>query len=399
MRPLVLPRTEGARQWKELDGIRALALIIVSLYHLFVVTRPTWNPLKPSGGYLGVDIFFVLSGFLITSLLLGELNRNGRIDLKAFWSRRGLRILPALLVLLLGVGIALLVLHGEDWEHPTRLGFLWVLFYVGNWNSALYGGRAPLGALGHTWSLSVEEQFYLLWPIVFVLVTRRFHDRRKVAYGLAAATAAEWLYRFVAVKDHWALGRIYFSTDLHSDGLVLGCALAFWVASRHDRPLTHAQGRALDAATLASIVVMAAMIQREGLFVRASGAWAAIPLAGVCTAVVVADMVLHPQPAVSAFLRLRPLGWLGLRSYSMYLWVTAIEDMMHGMWVHQIGLYGYNALLIAMGLVAATISYRFVEMPFLRLKKRFNRAPITAATEDQAMASTGGHGPLVTEPG
>jgi peptidoglycan/LPS O-acetylase OafA/YrhL len=209
-----------------LDGLRAIAIIGVLLYHAGI----DWVP----GGFLGVDVFFVLSGFLITSLILEEYDRAGRIDFKRFYIRRARRLLPAVFVLLIAVGIAVLLLY-RDALSAFREDALATLLYLNNWWYIVVDqsyfesmGRPPL--LKHLWSLSVEEQFYLIWPAVALLLVRRGGRPlvRRVAIFLAVASTA-WM-AYLAIRGGYPVdadpSRAYFGTDSHMMGLLIGAALA-----------------------------------------------------------------------------------------------------------------------------------------------------------------------------
>src|SRR5215472_11851319 len=180
-------------RWPGLDGMRAVAVIIVALYHIGVLP----------GGYLGVDVFFVLSGFLITSLLIREWDKRGRISFRDFYARRALRLFPALSCLLVAAGVfaGVVYLAGGTGYLPyarATLGAIpWVLGFAGNWVRALdpSGPIGSLGALGHTWSLAVEEQFYLAWPALFGAVMRRRPSCSAMALALALLAVGDMVYR------------------------------------------------------------------------------------------------------------------------------------------------------------------------------------------------------------
>lgn len=359
--------------WPELDGVRALAVIAVSLFHDFYAVNPSWNPLRPSGGYLGVDVFFVLSGFLITTLLLAEKQNQGGISLTAFYKRRALRLFPALAVLLIVVGAGAAIWTGQVWSHPTLAAMPWVVLYVGNWNGAIYGGSLPIGALGHTWSLAVEEQFYLLWPLILILFVSRIRARRWVGLALFGLGVTEMIYRYLALKHFgWGTQRVYYGTDTSSDGLLFGCGLAFMFSARSWKAFSRRAASALDVATVMAILALGYLVMRESYF-NAHGLWFAIPGTVFCTTIVLANMVTRPLPVVGPFLRSRPLVWVGRRSYGIYLWVTAIF-LVSGLGTHGLGRYPYGAVVLIAAVVIAAASYRFVEQPFLRRKRRFQRA-------------------------
>src|SRR5690242_13711592 len=198
-----------------LDGLRGLAVTAVVLFHGGVAAL--------SGGFLGVDSFFVLSGFLITSLLLAEHDRDGRIRLVAFWGRRARRLLPALLLMIAAVTVAGRWLLDPDDQRLLRGDALAALGYVANWRMIYRGAdyftqTAAPSILQHTWSLGIEEQFYLVWPLLFVVVRRKMG--LLLAGVAASALAAALLYRPDDVN------RAYFGTDTRAQALLMGCALA-----------------------------------------------------------------------------------------------------------------------------------------------------------------------------
>ena len=312
-----------------LDGVRALAVVAVVLFHAGVPGLP--------GGFLGVDAFFVLSGFLITSLLLAEHNRRGRIGLIAFWGRRVRRLLPALLVMLIFVALAGRYLLPSVEVRLLRGDALAALFYVANWRMIYRGSdyftqtSAP-SALQHTWSLGIEEQFYLLWPLVVVgllaLLTVRYgqHASRRdhgrparlallavcLLGAAASALTAAVLYRPADVN------RAYFGTDSRAEALLIGCALAVLLEMRSAAPPAKRHLMLGALAVAGAFGVGWAWTHADGTseWLYRGG------LAGIALAVaaVLAHAVVSPASPTARLLALPPLVWLGRISYGVYLW-------------------------------------------------------------------------------
>ncbi len=376
--------SDKSTRWAELDGLRACAVAVVSLFHLFVVTVPSWNPLRPAGGFLGVDIFYVLSGFLISTILLAERDKTGRLSIAAFYSRRVLRLFPALAVMLVCVVVAAAIIPDQPWGQPTLLALPWVVLYVGNWNAAFFPQRMPLGALGHTWSLAVEEQFYLLWPVILGFVLRRFKNRSRVALVLLLVALVEMLYRYLALT-HFGFGflRVFYGTDTASDGLLLGCALAFYLDGRGWRPFTPKVRKALNLMTVAAAAGLTLMIMRLS-FLSERSISLGISGAVICTSIIVLNLVTKPLPPLRWILASRPFVWVGRRSYGIYLWVTPMIFLVQPLGTHDLGLYPYTGLVLLAAMVAAAVSYRIVELPFLRKKIRFERVRLVPQAASSA---------------
>jgi peptidoglycan/LPS O-acetylase OafA/YrhL len=359
--------------------MRALAVLAVVGIHVGVLP----------GGYLGVDVFFVLSGFLITSLLIREWdNRKGSISFRSFYARRILRLFPALgCVVLAAVVLALLLdVAGGAGDRPFALATFgavpWVGLFAGNFAFILHPGMGALtlGALGHTWSLAIEEQFYLLWPGLLVLALRRRIRRSSLALSLAALAAAEMIYRMAMAHAGYGYDRIYYGTDTHSDGLLIGCALAFWMASGKTFTPHKMESRLIKAASWFGAAVL--MI----LFVIGNQAAAPVDItaAVLASGVIVAGVALGGTPA--ALERLFCSRWavhIGRRSYGLYLWHWVFLAAAEALCARATGLYPaglgerrfiFAAALggaIAASLIVTGLSYRFVELPVLRLKRRF----------------------------
>ncbi len=348
-----------------LDGIRALAVLGVMLYHADL----PWMP----GGFLGVDVFFVLSGFLITSLILEEFDRRGKIDFKAFYIRRARRLLPALLLMLAVVGVAAAFFY-RDAAPAFRTDAIASLFYVNNWwyiaadqSYFEFIGRPPL--LKHLWSLSIEEQFYLIWPAI-TLIALKFGKRRAVLItALVGAIASTIWMAVLSVSNGFPEladpSRAYFGTDSHIMGLLIGAALAVvWRPGRLPTKLVPGAKILLTGIGVASLLAVIWVFWQVGEF---SGFLyrGGFLLFALLVAVLVA-MASHPGSPFGAMLGTQPWRYIGQRSYGLYLWHWPIfmvtrPDL-------DIGLDGLPLLILRFGLTfgVAELSYRYVEMPIRR---------------------------------
>jgi peptidoglycan/LPS O-acetylase OafA/YrhL len=337
-----------------LDGVRALAVAAVLLFHGGVAVLP--------GGFLGVDAFFVLSGFLITSLLLAEHEQTGRIRLAAFWGRRARRLLPALLVVLVVVAVVGRYLLPDVELGLLRGDALAALGYVANWRMIYRGSdyftqTAAPSPLQHTWSLGIEEQFYWLWPLIVVGLLalgvtrgRRVLGAVCVAGALGSALAAFALYRPDDVN------RAYFGTDTRAQALLIGCALA-------TVPLTRGR-RGYGALAVAGTAGTA------WLWTHADGtdAWlyrGGFTVTALAVAAVLAHAVASPRGPTAWVLALPPLVWLGRISYGLYLWHWPLFQFVTA---DRTGLRGVALLAVRCGLTVAvaTVSFYLIEQPIRR---------------------------------
>jgi peptidoglycan/LPS O-acetylase OafA/YrhL len=342
-----------------LDGLRAVAVLAVMLYH----AEMTWMP----GGYLGVEVFFVLSGFLITSLLLAEWRQTGRVNLAAFWMRRARRLLPALFFLLGGTVFFSLVFLPEE-VAGLRGDVIAASTYVTNWylifNQESYFefvGRPSL--LQHLWSLAIEEQFYLLWPLLFIGWIALLKSRRGMAIvALAGAALSAVLMAALFVPDTDP-SRLYYGTDTRASGLLLGCALAFvWTPNRSAEKRRTNRTLLLDLGGLAALAALVYLFvnlgETEPLLYQ--GGFIVLGLATVALIAV----VVHPQAALMpALLGLAPLRWLGQRSYSLYLWHWPIYAVTRPDLDVPLSGPPLLGLRLALTVALAEVSYRYIEMP------------------------------------
>jgi peptidoglycan/LPS O-acetylase OafA/YrhL len=351
-----------------LDGIRAFGVITVAVFHLFVFAAhpPGWVPV---GAFLCLDMFFVLSGFLITSILIDERDRRGSFSLRNFYRRRALRLLPALVAMLAFAGAVAAIWRSQIFSRATLEAIPWVLFYAGNWRIVFNSSPLELGAINQTWSLAVEEQFYILWPILLLLILRLFSNRMRIAVGLFVLALCDMIYRYLSITQlHTPLAYVYVRSDTHFDGIIMGCSLAFYVAaSREGSPKSPRFHQVVSVVTVVCVAALIVMVMRENKL-TASGQWFGIPTAVICTSVMVFNLVTQPVRALAWALELRPLVWIGKRSYGIYLWQYTIEISVGGIRHSAIGTYEWDMLLLLAGFGAGALSYKYLESPFLRRK-------------------------------
>jgi peptidoglycan/LPS O-acetylase OafA/YrhL len=337
-----------------LDGLRAFAVLVVMAHHAYV---PGFR-----GGAIGVDVFFVLSGFLITSLLLEEWQKSSDISLRRFYLRRVLRLIPALVAFLLAIELYVLAaMHGDRfWEMEKAIAA--VILYFANWIRAY--NLFSLGVLAHTWSLSIEEQFYLIWPLVFLLLlrsrARKLRILQFIIFVIVAVAAIQWLMWTHGLPDY----RIYNGSDFRSGGLLTGCALAILFhlelfSLEKIRPVI----RYLFPA--ATIFIMAAVVYPLSQRAQYTWGWPATELA---VAVQILGLLSGAAPPVQKLLECKPAVWTGRLSYGLYLWHVPVIGKALGWPIP--GPFRVVAGFI-LSFVAAGLSYYFVELPFLRRKKKF----------------------------
>ena len=327
-----------------LDGLRAVAIIFVFLDH-------AWEPAFP-GGWAGVDIFFVLSGYLITMLLTKELSETGAIDYRNFYIRRILRLWPAFAAFLFVIVIEISIgKNANTWSFgAVALSSV----YMMNWNRAfVWWGEYKIG---HTWSLAMEEQFYLLWPALLAFI----FAWRAICFVLALIIVMVTWRCFLALNGA-APERTFYGFDTHGDAILIGCLLALLVRRNPD-PTIKLSGMWVVAsggllAILLLLPVLNVLTQTAGL-----------SIAALLSAVMIAS--LRRETPLKSFLSVRPLVYIGKISYGFYLWHYPI--------VLGLSKYGNTgkvaALMLSFGLASA--SYHWLELPFLAQKKHFSPRPM-----------------------
>jgi len=352
----------GIRYIPAIDGLRAVAVIAVILYHLGF----KWIP----GGFLGVDLFFVISGYVITRLLLDSIQRSGGLDLRAFYVARIRRLLPPLVFMIITTTIIV-----GFWAPDTMRRFLgdapfalfggmnwWLVFRQTDYFEAI--GRPPL--LQHTWSLGVEAQFYLVWPLILLLVLRYFGKNKIPGAALLIAAFSGIALLVVSLQIDAAntskVSHVYFGTDTHSIGLFLGAALAVrWIPQNLQETVTRKAQDFIDGIGIVGFLGIIAAF----LFIDENDPTLyklAFPLAGLFGCAIITSIV-HPASRFAPILSSKPFVWIGERSYAIYLWhwvvfqVTRPDYDLEG---SQWALYTLRVLIV---FALADISLRLVELP------------------------------------
>ena len=358
--------TKGGIQYiPAIDGLRALAVIAVMLYHLGF----TWIP----GGFLGVDLFFVISGYVITRLLLDSIAQSGGLDLRGFYLARIRRLLPALIFMVTTTIIAIGI-----WAPDTIKRLLidtpfaltgtinwWLVAKEQDYFESI--GRPPL--LQHTWSLAVESQFYLVWPLILYFILKKFGKKHIPIAALTIAAASGITLFLVSLSLDAAntskVSHIYFGTDTHSFGLFLGAALAVnWIPQNFKITVSKRAQNFIDGVGVFGFIGILATF----LLIDESQPTLykiAFPLAGIFGAAIIMSIV-HPASRFAPILEFKPLLWIGERSYAIYLWHWVIFQVTRP----SVDLAGEDwalyALRILIVFALADISLRYIELPVRR---------------------------------
>ena len=351
-----------SRYIPSLDGLRAFAVLSVIAYHMGF----NWA----QGGLLGVTVFFVLSGYLITGLLIAEYRESHTIDLPNFWLRRIRRLVPAIVFVVLGVGL-LCVIFNHGLLTKMRPDIPSSLFFYSNWwqifhNISYFQAIGSPSPLQHFWSLAIEEQFYLIWPVLLLFLFKLGVKSKPLRRGILIAAAVSVVEMALLYSPDVDPSRVYYGTDTRAFSLLIGAWLAFvWPASS----LTEESGRALpretriafDGAGIAALVglmLMVAFANGFSPFLYRGG----ILLCSVLTAVVIA-VIVHPISVLARGLACKPLVWIGKRSYGMYLWHYPILLLMTNRNTTSATPLWWNALELAIIVGISAFSYKFIENP------------------------------------
>ncbi len=353
----------GIRYIPAIDGLRAVAVIAVMLYHLGV----SWIP----GGFLGVDLFFVISGYVITRLLLDSIQRSGGLDLRAFYKSRARRLLPPLVFMIVATTLFIGVWAPDTIKRlltdtPFALSGMmnwWLVFEQQDYFESI--GRPPL--LQHTWSLAVEAQFYLVWPLILLLVLRQLGRKVIPVAALIIAIGSGIALFLVSLRidsnSSQSVSHVYFGTDTHSIGLFLGAALAVnWIPQNLKIDIAKRAQDVIDAIGVFGFLGILACF----LFINESNPTLykiAFPLAGIFGCAIIMSIV-HPASRFAPLLQGKAMLWIGERSYAIYLWHWIVfqvtrpsVDLAGASWA----LYALRVLIV---FALADISLRWVELPF-----------------------------------
>jgi peptidoglycan/LPS O-acetylase OafA/YrhL len=352
----------GIRYIPAIDGLRAVAVIAVILYHLGF----DWIP----GGFLGVDLFFVISGYVITRLILDSIQRSGGLDLRAFYMARLRRLLPPLVFMIITTTVVVGL-----WAPDTMRRFLtdtpfalfggmnwWLVFRHVDYFEAI--GRPPL--LQHTWSLGVEAQFYLVWPLILLLVLRYFGKNKIPGAALIIAAFSGIALLVVSYQLDAAnasqVSHVYFGTDTHSIGLFLGAALAVrWIPQNLQETVTRKAQDFIDGIGIIGFLgILSAFLfidENDPTLYKL-----AFPLAGVCGCAILTSIV-HPASRFAPILSSKVFVWIGERSYAIYLWHWVVFQVTRPEFDLEGSDWALNALRVLIVFALADISLRLVELP------------------------------------
>jgi peptidoglycan/LPS O-acetylase OafA/YrhL len=338
-----------------LDGVRGIAIAIVVAFHAF-----GW----PGEGTLGVDLFFVLSGFLITTLLLEEHEATGAISIRGFYGRRARRLLPAVFVLLTPFLLLAVVAAATtgSLRSPLFVGLASALTYTSNVVVAADPSAVPAGMI-HLWSLAAEEQFYIIWPLLLLILIRS-GGARLVGRVLVVLLMVAVVYRLQLLFRGASIERLYYAPDTHADSLLVGCAVGYFFARGRLPVWIRSSARMRETASVVTLtLIIAAVCLLEYVPQRLAYETLLLPTAFAFVAGGFIVCVVTGETVVARGLSVRPVIFLGRISYSLYLWHLPLLVAFSGV-DREVGVPTVAA--VALAVVFASCSRRFIELPFLR---------------------------------
>ncbi|PFJ24541.1 acetyltransferase [Bacillus anthracis] len=352
------PFKKNSRYMVGLDSLRGLAILGVILYHI----NFNWMP----GGFLGVTVFFVLSGYLITDILAMEWKRNKRIDLKKFWLSRARRLLPGMLVMLV-ITLAWITIFHSSLLEKMRGDSLAALFYVSNWwyiyhKLSYFDNFNQISPLNHFWSLAVEEQFYVVWPFIISLGFYYIKKQSRMILLICLGAFASALAMAILYEPGVDPSRIYYGTDTRAFSLLIGAVLALvWPSNRLANKIIPKARFILDVVGGIALIIILVMFWKTNQydpFLYKGG----MVLLSIATALLVANLA-HPASRIAQFLRFRPLRWVGVRSYGIYLWHYPILTLT----TPKVNAGDFSliraTLQFLLIILIAQISWKFIEKP------------------------------------
>jgi peptidoglycan/LPS O-acetylase OafA/YrhL len=361
---MTTPNEKSFRYINGLDGLRALAVLAVIAYHL--------NIPYAAGGFLGVTVFFVLSGYLITSLLVSEWDQHQRIDLRQFWIRRAKRLLPACVLLLIALNIATPLLRPELIPN-LRQDTVAATFYYSNWHCifqelSYFEAFEKPSLLTHFWSLAIEEQFYIFWAVVILFFLKIVKSRKAIFLFILLASTVSAAWMTILHDPNLDPSRVYYGTDTRIFSLLIGASFAV-ISPR--QPVTKLKKWPFEIMATTGLAVYLLMIfftNQYDSFVYEGG----MALLSLTTACLVMSLALSPSLIVNKLLEWKPLKWIGIRSYGIYLWHYPINLFLNS----NVNTGGMNVLKISLEItltfLIAAISYTYVEKPIRQGAFRFN---------------------------
>jgi peptidoglycan/LPS O-acetylase OafA/YrhL len=361
---MITPKGKSFHYIKGLDGLRAVAVLAVIAYHL--------NIPYSAGGFLGVTVFFVLSGYLITSLLVSEWERTQKINLRQFWIRRGKRLLPAMFLLLIVLNIVTPLLRPELITN-LRQDTIAATFYYSNWHYifqelSYFEAFEKPSLLTHFWSLAIEEQFYIFWAVIILFFLKIVKSRKAIFLLILVTSTVSALWMTLLHDPNLDPSRVYYGTDTRIFSLLIGASFAIITPKQVATNLNKWLFESMATIGLAVFIFLVFYTNQYDSFLYDGG----MALLSLATAGLVLSLAASPELAINKILEWKPLKWIGIRSYGIYLWHYPVHIFMNS----NVNTWGMNVIKISLEILLtfliASISYTYVEKPIRQGAFRFN---------------------------